>query len=293
MKRLSSHLFAWEEAGQDRPSGQARRVVIQFPYSGGSLHSLREYCRLLPGSRHLAVHYPGRGLRMDDDPADSIAEIANAVTSEYLSLDEYAGDSTGPLLIGHSMGGYVAFESACSFEAAGRPCAGLVLSSSLPPDTPVSGNSPLRILADGRELDDASDETLTSVLAAAGVMPPEIIGEAELLAMLLPALRHDCGLSARYSGPQSKASCPVIAMGGLDDAAVPPASLNAWARFTADSFSVQLWPGGHLWFRGASAAVGEAIEHAIATVPSMARRNGGIATPRAILKEAEVTQSDP
>lgn len=263
MQRLSTHLFAWEEAERHWPSDQAGRVVIQCPYAGGSLHSLSGYRSLLPGYRHLVAHYTWQRSRTDDDPADSIATMAAAVVSEYLALDEGRGGTAGSLIIGHSLGSYVAIESACRLEAAGRPCAGLVLCSSIPPGSEVLDGNPMRILADSAGLEEASDETLARVLVAGGTVPAEIMNDPELLAALLPVIRRECKIGARYTGPQAKISCPVVAMGGLDDAAVPSASLHDWSRFTADDFSVRLWPGGHFWFRKAGAEVGEAIEHAI------------------------------
>lgn len=132
----------------------------------------------------------------------------------------------------------------------------------------MHGDNPLRILAGGRHLEEVSDEALTRALILGGALPEEMNGEAELLAMLLPALRHDCELGARYTRPQARIRCPVIVMGGLDDAAVLAASLRGWSRFTSGDVSIRMWPGGHFWFREAGAAVEEAIGRAIGSRPS-------------------------
>ncbi|TCO61172.1 amino acid adenylation domain-containing protein [Actinocrispum wychmicini] len=260
MRRLSTHLYELAPA-----PGPAAPTAIQCPFAGGDFNSLREYRELLPGYRHIAVLYPGRGFRFADSQAASIGQLATAVVEEYLSL---SASGPGPLLIGHSMGGYVAMETVARLESAGVTCAGLIVSSSLPPGAVVDTGNPLGILNGDRPLAEVPDDVLLEALIAGGAVPAEIADEPELLDMMLPLVRHDCTLGARYTaaGPSATVSCPLVAFGGQDDTAVPPESLAGWSRFTTGRFSTWLWPGDHFWFRRPQSGLEAAVRNALGTV---------------------------
>jgi amino acid adenylation domain-containing protein len=294
VRALSTHLFE-----QAPPPDAGATVAIQCQFAGGNVHSLREYRDLLPGYRHLAVHYPGRGFRFDAGPAGSVAELGAAVAAEYLALDGITADRPGPLLIGHSMGGYLAMEAVIALEAAGVRCAGLIVSSSLAPGSVVRTDSPLRLLTADEPLDGVPDEVLADALVAGGAVSADILAEPELLAMVLPALRQDCALGARYAttGPSAQVSCPVIAFGGHDDAAVPPEGLIGWHRFTTGGFSTWLWPGGHFWFRDPQRGVDEALDSALRVgrlrrVPTDPATHGGHVSVDALVGEQVLARKD-
>ncbi|MFI1996867.1 thioesterase II family protein [Actinoplanes sp. NPDC020271] len=259
MRRLSSSLFS---LGSD--PDPAVPTVVQFGFAGAGVHSLREFQRLLPGRQHLAVNYPGRGIRSAEPPAPDVRAIATAVAEEFAGLLAAGVVAPGPLLIGHSMGAYVALETTALLESRGVPCTALVVSSSLPP-----GDGARRQTLAGHVVADLDDEELTGVLLAEGGLPEEILSEPELLGLILPVLRHDFGLGAAYSSAGDAAAvvaCPLVAFAGEQDRSVTPEDMHDWRHSTRGLSVARTFPGDHFWFRSCPPGVGEAVEQAVSRV---------------------------
>ncbi|MDG5807984.1 alpha/beta fold hydrolase [Streptomyces ossamyceticus] len=222
-------------------------AALVFPFSGGSAHSVREWGDRLGGYRTIAVQYPGRGTRTDEPFAASVEELAAALADEYTDL------FTEPpaLLLGHSMGSLVALETALVFEKLGTPAGALVVSAAGPPGTRSGGDGPLSESRHGGPLHLLDDEQLAASLVAAGGLPAETLHEPELLALALPVVRHDFRLGWNYPYPAAgrTVSCPLVAVGGADDQAVPDDALRAWESLTTGPFTTRTWPGGHFYYR--------------------------------------------
>ncbi|HEV2374805.1 MAG TPA: alpha/beta fold hydrolase [Streptosporangiaceae bacterium] len=245
MRRLSLHLFEiWSVKDTSAP------VVLHFPYAGGGIHAMRDFALMLPERRHLAVNYPARDARTADPAAGSVQEIATCVAAEFAEAAEGGGFPAGPMLLGHSMGAYVALETAAALAGGGLRRAALVVSSSLPPFT-GPGTARPQLTFGGRVITEIDDDELTTSLIAEGGLPDEVRHEKELLDTMLPVLRHDIMLGARYvqRGPAAPVPFPLLAVGGAQDATVPPDVLSGWQRCTSASFAIRVWPGGHFWFR--------------------------------------------
>jgi surfactin synthase thioesterase subunit len=221
-------------------------VALVFPFAGGNAHSVREWAMRLPGYRTIAVQYPGRGTRTSEPFAESIEKLGAALADEYLDL---LGEPPA-LLLGHSLGSLVALETALVLEERGVPAGALVVSAAGPPGTRAGGAGPLSESVHGRPIHMLDDEVLANALVEAGGLPPEILGEPELLALALPVVRHDFQLGWDYPYPVGRSvSCPVFAIGGTDDLAVPAEALRAWQSLAAGTFSTRSWPGEHFYFR--------------------------------------------
>lgn len=225
---------------EDRP------VALIFPFAGGNAHSVKEWGDRLPGHRAIGVQYPGHGPRSSEPFAESVDDLCRGLLVEYFEL------FTAPpaLLLGHSMGALAALETALALDRRGTGPGVLVVSSAAPPGTISSGDGPLSDTRHGLPLHELHDDALAAALVAAGGLPAELLEEPELVALTLPAVRHDFRLGAEYAHPADQVlSCPLIAIGGQDDPAVPPEVLRAWAPLTTSSFDTRTWPGGHFYFR--------------------------------------------
>ncbi|KPI17911.1 Thioesterase [Actinobacteria bacterium OV450] len=222
-------------------------VALVFPFAGGSAHSVREWGERLAGHRAIAVQYPGRGTRLGEPFAASVEELAAALVDEYATFSAEAPS----LLLGHSMGSLVALETALVFQDRGTPVGTLVVSAASPPGTRAGGDGPLSESRHGKALHLLGDDELAASLVAAGGLPAETLDEPELLAMALPVVRHDfrLGWTYRHPVPGRVVSCPLFALGGIDDQAVPAEVLRGWASLTTGTFTTRTWPGGHFYYR--------------------------------------------
>src|SRR5690606_24822555 len=76
----------------------------------------------------------------------------------------------------------------------------------------------------------------------------ELLGNAEMRALLLPALRADYRLIETYRpDTAARVRCPIIASGGDSDPEASPSDLDAWADATEAAFSRTILPGGHFY----------------------------------------------
>jgi len=77
--------------------------------------------------------------------------------------------------------------------------------------------------------------------------PPEILDNAEALALFVPMLRADFSLVERYHySPGPPLTCPVYALGGLEDPNITREDLSGWARHTT-RFALTMLPGNHFF----------------------------------------------
>jgi surfactin synthase thioesterase subunit len=220
--------------------GAASRLVC-LPHAGGSASFFFPVSQALsPEVETLAVQYPGRQDRRDEKPLDSIDELADAVTGELSPwLDR-------PLaLFGHSMGATLAFEVARRLEKQGVALTAIFVSGRRAPSRTRTENVHLR--------DDAG---LIAELKALSGTDSQILGDDEILRMILPAIRGDYKAAETYryqEGPPLKA--PIHAHIGLDDPRVTLDEARAWETHTTGEFTLKTYPGGHFYLNAEAAKV--------------------------------------
>ncbi len=145
----------------------------------------------------------------------------------------------GPLaFFGHSMGATVAFEVAVRMKR-------------------ELGTGPVTLFASGRRAPSRHREETVHQLDDDGVVEElkklsgtdtRILGDLELLRMILPAIRSDYAAIETYRyEPGPVLDCPIVALTGDND---PKASLDevkAWAGHTTGTFETRVFPGGHFY----------------------------------------------
>lgn len=221
---------AWLDArALERP---ARVRIFAFPFAGGGTAAYRPWSAALPADIAVCpVRLPGREARLAEPPLEDLVAIARA-----------AGDALRPhlgvpfALFGHSMGALIAFELARHLQATGGPAPRILYASCSPaPDV----GEPDRVSG-------LSDPAFIEHLRALGGTPPEVLASAELLELLLPAMRADFTASERYAFvPGPLLDCRLIAVGGAADPQVPRHELDAWRAHTRGPFELRVMPGGH------------------------------------------------
>ncbi len=250
--------------------------LLCLPHAGGSASFYFPLSqRLAPRAQTLAVQYPGRQDRRAEEPVADIGTLADHIVAAL-------PDDGRPLaLFGHSMGAVVAFEVARRLaDGPSGPAAVLM----------VSGRrAPSRQLVDTvHERDDAG--VLAELKKLSGT-DERVLGDPELLTMILPAIRADYRALARYavarqeavraeaagqgSGAQSpvpqgvpvqdRVGCPIVALTGDRDPVTPVADALAWAEHTTGGFESQVFPGGHFYLADQQEEVTRTIRDALKT----------------------------
>jgi medium-chain acyl-[acyl-carrier-protein] hydrolase len=169
-------------------------------------------------------------------------------------------------LLGHSLGGVLAYEVARQLRAAGAPLP-LRLCIVASPAPHVPRREVVHRLPEAAFVD--------KVVGYGGV-PQEVLDSEEMLALVLPIVRNDFKLLEQYAGGLDPVPIPISVFGGLDDHAVPAADLLAWSAQTTKSFRCRFYPGGHFFLYDARLPVIADVESdvgaQISPQPSLAGR---------------------
>lgn len=222
-----------------------------LPFAGGSEGVFSPWRQTAHAALQVtALTLPGRGSRWREALVCEWAPLLEQL------LAQLAAQRDGPyLLFGHSMGALLMFELAHRLRDAGIPApAGLVLSASRPPQR-------RHRLADTDWLTCSSEQLLDEVQAISG--PSEALANAELRELMLPVLRNDFQLCARYHyRERPPLDLPILVLAGRDDSGCPLApALAAWRLQTSGQVRGMELPGGHLFIRDDPDAVLAAIYH--------------------------------
>lgn len=224
-----------------RNPGHSHRLIC-FPHAGAGAGAYADWAGLLPPEIELvAVQLPGRQNRIAEEP---FSEAGALVTVLAHALRPVLDGPTA--FFGHSGGAALAYELAKALRSRGRRGPEhLFLSARPAPD--VTGVRQLHELPD--------DEFRAEVLALGGI-EPEIAGDDDVMAELLPLLRTDFGLWERHRPtPDAPLDCPITVLCGESDPRAPLDTVDRWRAFTAGEFGTQIYPGGHFYFLDSMAEV--------------------------------------
>lgn len=234
----------WVRRYHPAPDSAVRLVC--FPHAGGSASYFHPVSAALsPAVDVAAVQYPGRQDRRAEPCVDDIGELAArawAALRPWLA----AGPERPVALFGHSMGAIVSFEVARLMER----------------DT---GAGPLVLFASGRRApsrtrtENVSDRDEAGVVAemrALGGTDSRVLGDPELLEMVLPALRSDYRAVERYRRDADvRIGSPVSVMVGDADPRTSLEEAHAWQDHTTGGMEVHTYSGGHFYLEHHQAAV--------------------------------------
>ncbi|MER7728133.1 alpha/beta fold hydrolase [Streptomyces sp. NPDC096323] len=217
----------------------ATSTVLMLPHAGGSSHALAELAQGLPGSvRVLSGQYPGRGPRTAEPLAPTLSHLVEPLAA---AVEQHVA---GPLVVfGHSLGAMVGWQLVRLLESRGHEVRGFVPASCNPPHvarTAGGGEVPLR----------EKNEVL-AYLRRLGGLPEEVLDEPELLDLVLDIVTADFVLTQDYPTPGRvrRIACPVMAIGGEDDTAVPTDQLPRWADCTEKEARWRTFDGGHFFYQ--------------------------------------------
>jgi surfactin synthase thioesterase subunit len=223
----------WFSGGQPNPAARLR--LFCFPYAGLGTSAFRGWSGALgPDVDVCPVQLPGRESRQAEPPftrIEPLADAAAAALAPHLDVP-FA-------LLGHSMGGLIAFELARRLDAAPRH---LFVSARRAPHLPER-LPPIAHLPNGQFVE-AVQRRYAGIPAAVAESP-------DLLELLLPRLRADFEVLETYAYAASDpVACPISVFGGLEDATVTASDLDAWRAHTSGRLRTRMLPGPHLFLQG-------------------------------------------
>lgn len=234
MAREEADFNAWIR--RYHPSYASAGRLVCFPHAGGSAsyyHPLSE--RFSPGVDVIALQYPGRQDRRQEDCIRSIDVLADRITEQLARLSD-----APTIFFGHSMGATLAFEVASRLEETGHNAPGHLI---------ISGRSAPGIVRNERvhQYDDA--RVIAEIRRLNGT-DSTVLDDDEILRMALPSIRGDYEAIETYSyTPGRILNCPITAFTGDSDPRTTIEEADAWRYYTKDSFRIRIFPGGHFYLR--------------------------------------------
>ncbi|MFK3983761.1 thioesterase II family protein [Micromonospora sp. NPDC050397] len=209
-------------------------TLVCFPHAGGSASFFYPVSDAMQSTMQVvALQYPGRQDRRSERPLTTIAELAEGSFAALRPLMDR------PLaFFGHSMGATVAFEVAVRMK---RELAG----------------APVTLFASGRRapsrhrvetVHQRDDDGIISELKGLSGTDSRLLGDMELLRMILPAIRGDYTAAETYRyQPGPTLDCPIVALTGESDPKVTLDESRAWADHTSGGFELRTFSGGHFY----------------------------------------------
>lgn len=226
------------------PVGDAPVRLVCLPHAGGSATAFFSLSRVARESRLgadvVAVQYPGRQDRRAEPCFDDMTRMADALADDLRPWFDRP-----VALFGHSMGATLGYEVARRLHAQGERPIGLFASACRAP-------SAQRI----EFVHQRDDEGLIAALKQLSGTDSAVLGDEELLRMVLPAIRGDYTAVETYrhlGGPEL--TCPIQVLTGDTDPVTTLDEAEAWARHTTSSCAVEIFPGGHFYLHSQLATV--------------------------------------
>ncbi|MFJ5546217.1 thioesterase II family protein [Streptomyces sp. NPDC093225] len=227
--------------------------LVCLPHAGGSASFYFPVSRALaPAVDVLSVQYPGRQDRRHEPGFTDIHAYADALTSALLPwLDRPTA------LFGHSMGAVLAFEVTRRLER-------------------DHGIAPVRVFASGRRSPSSfrpesvhlrDDDGIVAEMRELSGTDAAILGDEEILRMVLPAIRSDYTAIENYrAAPDDTVNADITVLTGESDPRTSREEAQAWEAHTTGGFDIHRFPGGHFFLAQQQAHVLKIIsERLVAT----------------------------
>jgi len=207
-----------------------------FPHvgAGASAFNLWKPAWMPDNIEFWTVRLPGREQRLSETPFRRMGPLIEGL------YEAMAPQLSGPYAFyGHSLGAVVAFEMARKIQRQGGPGPiRLLVSAHTAPQLglcrPVLYNLP--------------DKEFVGELRRFAGTPDEALENEDLMRIMMVVLRADFEVDETYSYQEGQPlDCPISAFGGIDDADVSQADMEAWKAHTSQKFTLQMMEGDHFF----------------------------------------------
>ena len=228
---------AWLVRLRANPAAAIRFVC--FPYAGGGAGIFHGWPELLPPEVEVwAIQPPGREFRIKETPVPRLSSLVRLLAPETLPILDRPF-----VFFGHSLGALAAFETARALRR----------NYALQPECLlVSGRSAPQLKLKETAIHTLPDELLIEKLRNMNGTPASVLRNAELMRLLLPALRADLAACETYMyADEPPLACRITAYGGLGDVEISLPALEEWNSQTTAEFRVETFPGDHFFIHSA------------------------------------------
>ncbi|MBI3776934.1 MAG: thioesterase [Gammaproteobacteria bacterium] len=222
---------------------ELRLRLFCFPYAGGDANIFRAWANAMPtGVEVIGVQYPGRGANDAVPPIDRCDEMVarlHMVMSPWLQ-----GDFA---FFGHSNGALISFE----------------LARRLVPDESrhqrhhfFSGRIPPHLSTGLKKISSLADEEFLRELRNIGGTPLELLGDRELMNLIVDRLRADFALGENYVfQPGRPLACDISTLHGDNDDLVDGDLVKRWSELTKGCAHHYVLSGNHFFLNSRRAEV--------------------------------------
>lgn len=218
---------------------KAKIRLFCFPYAGGTNVIYRTWGKALgPSIAVCPAHLPGRERRLTEKPYTSAQAVVEAVAEAIVPyLDRPFA------FFGHSMGALISFELTRHLRRLNRPG---------PKHLFLSGRGAPQFGKKERLTYNLPTDEFAEELRRLNGTPREVLEHQELMELMIPLLRADFEVCETYDYTEEPPlDCPITAFGGLYDATVTGAMVQAWRDQTTSKFRLCMMPGDHFFIHSA------------------------------------------
>lgn len=194
------------------------------------------------GFRILPVELPGRGMRMKETLLKHMDEVVDGVVDALVHTYLGEDDESPVVILGHSLGGWIAFETARELESRRGHCVACLIVSAI--------RSP-RLSGVENDIDTTAmhlldEDTFWSVMERRYGKNKEL-EHPSIRKFMYPVLKADFTISETFAPePDETVSCPIFVSGGHSDVRYSRDMLDAWAPCsTSGQCHVDMFDGGH------------------------------------------------
>lgn len=239
----------WIVRPEVRPDARLR--LFCFSYAGGAASVYRPWTHELPHDVELCtIQLPGREGRLLESPYTDMEPLARCLADV---IEPYLDRPFA--FFGHSMGALVSFEVAREI----RRRHGIS-----PRHLLVSGHAAPRVMRRRAPVHQLPDDAFVDAIRELNGTPEQVLQNAELMELVLPALRADLAICETYAyTAEPPLACPISAFGGLADAEVRYDDLRAWQVETLGQFQLRLFEGDHFYLREQQSALIDTISRSL------------------------------
>ncbi|MEW1923112.1 alpha/beta fold hydrolase [Streptomyces sp. NPDC088360] len=226
----------WLVRRRERP--EAPLNVYVFAHAGGSSAEYLLWSEELTEVQLWGVQLPGRSARRAEPAQTAIGPLVADLIAQSVFTAPY-------MLLGHSFGGLLAYETTRALRRAGRELPEhLILSSCPAPHTFGTGGP-------AGSLHTLSDEDLiTAAEGRWGPLPEQVHAHARLRRLVLGPLRADISVFETYvHQPEPPLEVPATLLCGTGEQERLVGESAGWARHLNRIIRQRVLPGGHFYFR--------------------------------------------
>lgn len=222
---------------RDEANRWTRVRLICFAHAGSGTVPFHDWPRYLPRDVQVcSVRLPGRDTRRNEAPHTDVTRLVEELTAVLANYTDK------PLVFfGHSMGALLGYLCACELCAENKGPIGLFVSARRAPHVAPRSAGTWRL----------SDRGIIEKARRLGGTDERILQNRELMDILMPAFRADLKINECVLPYQASARlpCPLIVYGGTADPEVSHEELAEWRIYTSNSFSLEIFRGGHFYFQ--------------------------------------------